>query len=233
MKKRKRDHSKAILAIINDHFDQAEDRIEEVYAAHFADIKVVIDRHWRNRRDIVSDFLILPRHTWNFVSKKVLKRETNPIPPNRKTREIEGLVADELLDLDGLENKIQEYVEPYQLKFESEFTEILEQIPALERKKFTKELEKHTESLVAPVEGVREIALFLVAGMVGKVFSEKVTYGSLIAAGQAIATQIYVSQLWWFPSLWTSIFGVPTWVTVIGAGAGIASGVLIAPCLTP
>ena len=233
MKKRKPDHTKAIRSIIDEHFDQAEQRLDEVYAAHFADLKVIMDRHWRHRRDIVSDFLVLPRHAWNFISKKVLKKSAKLIPKNRKTQELETIIAEELLDIKGLEAKVEDYVKPYQLKFENEFTDVLEQIPALQRKKFTKQLEKHTQRLVAPVEGVRELALFLVAGMVGKVFSEKLTYGSLIAAGQAVATQIYIGQLWWFPSLWASVFGVPTWVTVIGAGAGIVSGFLVAPCLTP
>ena len=53
MKKRKPDHTKAIRSIIDEHFDQAEQRLDEVYEAHFADLKVIMDRHWRHRREIV------------------------------------------------------------------------------------------------------------------------------------------------------------------------------------
>lgn len=227
------DYQNAIIKIINDHFDEAEKRVEEVYAAYFSSTKAVLGRHWRNKRDIPSDLMALPRHTWGFLSKKIFRKQTKPLPKTGKAKEIEILIADNLLDLKGLEQKIENYVKPFQEKFELEFTEILEQIPSLQREKFSKELELHVERLNTPIEGTREAVIFLIAGIIGKVFSDKVTFGSSIATGKAVATSVYMSQLSWFGSLWAHLFGVPSWVGYAGAGAGVLAAVVVAPFLTP
>ncbi len=232
-RKVKPDHGTAILKIINNHFDQAEERIGDVYATYFVNLREVLGRYWRHKRDIPSDLLALPRHTWNLMAGKFFKKQVKPIPKSGKMKEVERIISDHLLDLKGLEKKIEDYAKPYQMEFEKEYTEILKQIPALKRKKFTEELKKHLEKLSIPIEGIREAVLFLVAGIVGKVFSEKVTFGSMMATGKAVAASIYISQLSWFGSLWASIFGIPAWVSYAGAGAGIIAGVVIAPLLQP
>lgn len=229
----KHNHEQAINKIINDHFHQAEKRLENVYQLHFISPKAIFSRHWRHKKDIPSDLLALPRHTWNFISVKILKKDSKSIPQSGKVKEIEKIVYDELLDLKWLENKIQSYVEPYQLNFETEFTNILKNVPGLQQNKFLKELEDQLEKLTTPIEGTRETVMFLIAGIIGKVFSDKVTFGSAIATGQAAATSIYMSQLTWVGSLWAGIFGAPMWVTVIGASGGILIGAIVAPLLTP
>ncbi len=228
-----KDYQKDIIGIINTHFDQAETRVDDVYASYFSSTKAVLGRHWRHKKDIPSDLMALPRHTWGFISGKIFRKKTKPLPKTGKTREIESLIADELLDLKGLEKKVEEYVKPYQEQFEQDFTDILEDIPSLQREQFTKELELHVERLNTPIEGTREAVIFLIAGIVGKVFSDKITFGSSIATGKAVATSIYMSQLSWFGSLWAHLFGVPSWVGYAGAGAGVLTALLVAPFLTP
>lgn len=230
---KEQDHIQAIQKIINDHFDEAEGRIDQVYAASFTSVQAVLKRHWKHKKDIPSDLMSLPRNAWNVVSKIILRSKTKALPKTGKTKEVEAIIADDLLDLKGLEQKIENYVQPYQEEFDKEFADILHDIPALHREKFAKELELKVEQLNVPIEGAREAVVFLLAGIIGKMFSDKVTFGSSIATGKAVAISVYFSQLSWFGSLWAKIFGIPTWVSVAGAGAGLFAALLIAPMLTP
>lgn len=228
------DHRKAIQQIIDIHFNEAEMRLESVYQTHFASLKTIFGRHWRHKSDIPSDLLSIPRHTWKLFAKKILKRQTNSLPKSGKVKELEQIVSEKLLDLNGLERKLKNYIESYQLSFKEHFTELLQQVPSLEREAFVRELETKIEQLTTPIEGGREVLMFLLAGIVGKIYSNKVTFGSAAAAGQGVATCIYVSQLSWFGSLWFSLFGsVPTWVSAAGVGGGILTGVIVAPLITP
>jgi hypothetical protein len=227
-------HEAAIRQIIGDHFDEAERRLDDVYRLHFRNIGAIAKRHWRHKKDIPSDLMALPRHTWNLIATKVFRKRGKPLPRGGKARELDFIVSEQLLDLKGLEEKLQAYVEVYQLKFENEFTTLLEEIPGLRRQEFAKELEKKLEKLSTPIEGTRETIMFLIVGIVGRVYSDKVTFGSAAATGQAIATSLYVNQLSWFGSLWFGLFGsVPSWVTAAGAGGGILAGAIIAPLLAP
>lgn len=196
MHKQRPAHKKAIKKIISDHFSEVEQRLDDVYRSHFGSMKTILSRHWRHKKDIPSDLMVLPRHTWNLISVKILRKQANPLPKSGKVKEIEKIVSDNLLDLKGLENKLKSYVEFYQLKFEEEFTDLLEKVPGLRRKEFAKELEEKLEKLNTPIEGTRETIMFLVAGLIGKVYSDKVTFGSAAATGQAIATSIYLNQLY-------------------------------------
>lgn len=228
------DHAKAICNIINVHFDQAEKRVDQVYADFFSSTRAVLKRHWRHKKDIPSDLMALPRHAWGFIAKYIFRnKQIKELPKTGKVQEVERIIAEQLLDLRGLENKVEQYVHPYQEQFESELTDILEKVPSLQREQYARELEIHVARLNTPIEGAREALVFLVAGIVGKVFSDKITFGSSIATGKAVATSIYVSQLSWFGSLWTGIFGVPTWVGYAGAGAGVFAAIIVAPFLTP
>lgn len=228
------DHKRAILQIINDHFDLAETRVEEIYTAHFSSIGAVLKRHWCHKGDIPSDLIALPKHTWNFVAKKISKNvQTKEFPKTGKVREVEKIIAEQLLDLPGLEKKIEKYVHSCQERFELEFADILGQVPSLRREQFARELELQVARLQTPIEGVREAAVFLVVGIVGKIYSEKITFGSSIATGKVVVTSVYLSQLSWFGSLWAGIFGVPAWVGFAGMGAGMFAAIVVVPFLTP
>lgn len=228
------EYAEDLRRIIDAHFDQSEKRVDQVYADYFSSTGAVLGRHWRHKKDIPSDLMALPRHAWGFVARKILrKKRLKELPKTGKVREVERIIAEQLLDLPGLEKKIEHYVQPFQEQFAREMTEILEQVPSLQREQFTRELEAHVARLNTPIEGAREAVVFLIAGIVGKVFSDKITFGSSIATGKAVATSIYLGQLSWFGSLWAGLFGVPTWVGYAGAGAGVCAALIVAPLLTP
>jgi hypothetical protein len=223
-------HEVEILKIINDHFDLAEERLEEIYVSHFANTKAVLGRHWRHKKDIPSDLMALPKHAYGSLAKIYSKKvQIKEIPKTGKVCEVEKIIAEKLLDLQGLEKKIEQYVQPYQ----DEFTSILEQVPALQREKFLKELEIQVARLQTPTDGAKEAVVFIIVGLIGKVFGDKITFGSSMATGHAVALSIYMSQLSWFGSLWYSIFGAPAWVAYAGMGAGMLVVIVISPFLTP
>lgn len=226
------DHNKTILKIINSHFDIAEERVDEVYCRHFSDTKTVFSRHWRNKKDIPYDLVSPFKDAYDFVSKKVVPNKKIPeFRRSGKSREMEQIFSEQLLDLPGLEREINAYVKPYQDFFEKELSDILESVPVFQRKDFSDKLKLQIDRLQTPIDGAREAALFLVAGVVGKVFSGN--FGGSIAAGSAVGQTIYLSQLSWFGSLWASIFGVPAWVGIVGGGVGFLATLIVAPILTP
>ena len=228
------DHQAAIMALITNHFDEASGRVDEVYETYFVDTRAVIGRHWRHKRDIPSDLAAPFKHLWAITSRKLLRaNKTIDFPKTGKTQEMEQIISEQLLDLPGLEKKIEDYVRPYQELFERELAAVLEEVPALRREEFSKELERYVGRLNTPVEGAREAVFFLIMGVVGRVYSDKITFGSSLATGKAVASSLYVSQLSWFGSLWASLFGVPSWVAWAGMGGGVVVTLAIAPALTP
>ncbi|MFQ5865525.1 MAG: hypothetical protein ACE5IW_09885 [bacterium] len=226
-------YKSTILNIINQHFDEAYGRIDDICEKNFYSFSAVFNRHWRNKKDIPSDLLVIPRSLYNLTIGKIFKKIVKPFPRSGKVKELEKIIYQDLVDLSGLERKIEKHVEAHKLRFERDFVEILEHIPALQRDQFVRELEIQLERLKTPIEGMREAIMFLAAGIVGKVFSDKVVFGSMLGTGQAVATSIYLDQLSWFGSLWASIFGVPAWVSTVGAASGAMIGIIIASLLSP
>ncbi|MBV5334566.1 MAG: hypothetical protein JZU49_02025 [Sulfuricurvum sp.] len=226
------DHKKAILQIINNHFDIAELRIDEVYSQYFSDTKTVFNRHWRHKKDIPYDLVNPFKYAYEYVAKKIIpNKKLYEFPKSGKSQEMEQIFFEQLLDLSSLEREIDVYVKPYQDLFEKELSDVLETVPALQREEFSKKLKLQIDRLQTPIDGAREAALFLVAGIVGKVFSGN--FGGSIAAGSAVGQTIYLSQLSWFGSLWASIVGTPAWIGVVGGGVGLLATLIMAPILTP
>lgn len=226
------DHDKAILKIINNHFDIAELRIDEVYSQHFSDINTVFARHWRHKKDIPYDLVSPFKYAYDCVAKKIIpNKKSCKFPRSGKSAEMEQIFSEQLLDLPGLEREVNAYVKPYQDLFEKELSDVLETVPALQREEFTEKLKLQIDRLQTPIDGAREAALFLVAGIVGKVFSGN--FGGSFAAGSAVGQTIYISQLSWFGSLWANIFGAPAWVGIVGGGVGLLATLILAPILTP
>ncbi len=226
-------HQNAIQNIINNHFVQAENRIEPICSSYFYSFREIIKRHWKNKKDIPNDLASIPRHSWNFVAKKVFKKNIKSLPKSGKVKEIESIISNQLLDLSGLEKEIEDYLIPYQQEFEKSLSDILESVPVPDRGKYANMLESEIEKLTTPIEGCRDAVMFLVAGIVGKVFSDKIVFGSMLSTGKAIATSIYMSQLSWFGALWANIFGIPAWIGVAGAIGGMAAGIIVAPLVSP
>lgn len=226
------DHDKNILKIINSHFDVAEERVDEVYSQHFSDTKKVFNRHWRHMKDIPYDLVSPFKYAYDYIAKIIVpNKKVYEFPRSGKSQEMEQIFSEQLLDLPGLEIEINTYVKPYQDLFENELSDILERVPALQREEFSEKLKLQIDRLQTPIDGAREAALFLVAGIVGKVFSGN--FSGSIAAGSAVGQTIYLSQLSWFGSLWASIFGAPAWVGIVGGGVGFLATLILAPIVTP
>lgn len=226
-------HHNAIQSIINNHFIQVEKRIDPICNSYFYNVREIFKRHWRSKKDIPHDLAAIPRHSWNFVAKKIFKKKFKSLPKSGKVKEIENIISEQLLDLSGLEKKIEDYLIPYQKEFEKSLSDIFESVPVSNRKKFAKMLESEIENLTTPIEGCRDAVMFLVAGIVGKVFSDKIVFGSMMSTGKAIASSIYMSQLSWFGALWANIFGIPAWIGIAGAMGGIAAGIIVTPLVSP
>lgn len=226
------DHKKNILAIINSHFDVAEERVDEVYENYFSDVKEVFTRHWRNKTDIPNDIVTPLKYAFNYVSKKVSPdKKITAFPRSGKAKEIEQIISEKLLDLPGLETEISDYVKPYHEHFERELTDVLESVPVLHREKFSEELKLQIDKLQTPIDGAREAALFLIIGVVGKVYSG--TFSGTFGAGAAVGNAVYISQLSWYGSLWAHIFGAPAWVGWAGGVVGLLLALAVAPLLSP
>jgi len=239
-------HKKAINAIIFTHFAEAEERLDDIAASHFTNTKVVWKRHWRNKKDIASDLLCLPRHTYKFIASNVFKKKSNPLPKSGKEMEVQRIISEQFLDLNGLDHKVNEYMKSILEKHEKAFKDLLNSVPNCNRKEFAEEMEKQLVQLNTPIEGAREAIMFLLVGTIGKSLSEKVMFGSAVSTGQAAATSLYLAQLPWYQAGTISVFqslpgwvpvpaflAVPGWVAAAGASAGILIGAAIAPLMSP
>lgn len=227
-----RGYKEDISWIIDVHFKDAEARVDEIYGRYFSDVKEVLGRHWRNKRDIPYELINPIKYLYNILRKRLFKKSSvNAFPRSGKAREIEAIISEHLLDLPGLEKKISKYVDPYEERFRQEMSEILAGVPALRRKDFTDDLRLRIDRLQTPIDGAKEATLWLVAGIVGKVYSDSL--GGTITAGIGVGKTIYLSQLSWFGSLWVHFFGAPVWVSWVGGIGGLLAMIIVAPTLTP
>jgi len=221
-----------IIKLIDGHFINAEKRVDEVCEQYFADVKTVFGRHWRHKKDIPYEIVTPFKYAFDFIAKNFFaNNKTGAFPQSGKSQELVQIISEKLLDLPGLESKLSNYVAPYQKRFEQELSNILETIPSLQREKFTDELKLSIDRLQTPVDGARETALFLVAGIVGKVYSG--AFSGTFSAGAAVSEVVYISQLSWFGSLWANFFGAPAWVGWVGGIGGLLATLIVAPLLTP
>lgn len=228
------DHHDVLEKIIEDHFDQCEARVEEVNRKYFLNGSEILHRHWRNKKDIPSDLVLPFKMIWNFGAGKMLKRRVKPVPRTGKSREIERVITEDLLDLGGLERRIEAYVTPHMDRFEKSLIDTVEQVPALKREQFTRELEKYLERLNLPVEGSREAVIFLVTVAIGKAFCNQFVLSGLMGTGGLVATSLYMNQLSWFGALWVNWYaGVPGWIGYTGAAGGTVVGIVAAPLIFP
>jgi hypothetical protein len=230
------DHAQALAAIIEAHFDRAQARVPQVRRRHFTSAGAVWSRHVRNIADLPHDLAALPRNALRLGLAPLSRRRGSRSAPryrSRKTRELERIIETELLDLPGLQARLDEYAAARLERTRWELGRIAEAVPALKREEFERRLAASVESLCVPVEGAREALLFLVMGAAGKSLSDKVVFGSSLGAGAAAAQAVYVGQLGWLQKVWVSLFGVPGWVGVAGAAGGMLAGMLAAPLLAP
>lgn len=231
-------HRERLVALTAEHFTAAEARIEQVYQAHFAPLGTVVDRHWRNKRDIPSDLATLPKDVWQ-VAKKLVSREQRKggvVEPGHKLsgkqREVVDILANELLRLPDLDRKLSNYVAQYQQEFDASLHQLLSQLQPNQREQVQKQLLQHVERMSLPVEGAREALMFGLTALIGHGIGSA-GFGSAIGVGQAAAGTWYVSSLPWWSALWVHVAGVPAWVGVAGGAGGVVAALLVAPLLAP
>jgi hypothetical protein len=230
-------HRQNLNEIVDAHLNEAKNRVLPVYLKYFASPGVVLDRHWRNRGDIPKELATLPRSAWGMV-KSLIPRRSQPdkqvdgIPLSNKQLEVYKAIEVDLLDMDGLDKKLRDYVQQYQSNFDIQLNELLSDLPVNQRENVEKQLFHHIERMSLPVEGSREALMFLLTGVIGKGLGAS-GFGSSIATGQAAATAIYTSNLSWWGSLWVGLTGAPGWVGLVGATGGIMAMLVVAPFFAP
>jgi hypothetical protein len=231
-------HRQNLNEIVDAHLNEAKNRVIPVYLRYFASPSVVIGRHWRNRSDIPKELATLPRSAWGLFKSVIPSRTSKPdkhtdsIPLSGKQLELYNAIEVDLLDIGGLDNKLQNYVMHYQSSFDSKLRDLLDDLPINQREEVKRQLSHHIEQMSLPVEGSREALMFLLTGLIGKGLGAS-GFGSGIATGQAAATAIYTSNLSWWGGLWAGLTGVPGWVSLAGATSGIMATLVIAPFFAP
>ncbi|CAA9890476.1 conserved hypothetical protein [Candidatus Methylobacter favarea] len=232
------EHRQNLNDIVESHFNEAKNRVTPVYLKHFASPQAVFNRHWRHRGDIPGELAVLPRSAWRLIKSAVIRQKNHPagqlhsIALSGKQLELYNVIEVELLDMAGLDKKLQDYVAQYQSAFACQLSDLLNRLPGNQRKEVESRLAHHIERLSVPVEGSREAVMFLLTGLMGKSLGAS-GFGSSLATGQAAATAIYTSNLSWWGGLWVSLTGVPGWVSVAGATSGLLATLLIAPFFAP
>jgi hypothetical protein len=229
-------HRQNLNQIVDAHFDEAKSRVIPVYRKYLSSPKAVLDRHWRNRSDIPKELAVLPRSAWcsikYLLTRKTSQHDNTNESLSGKQLELYRAIEVDLLDIGGLDQKLQNYVMHYQTSFNAQLNELLEDLPINQRKEVEKQLHHHIERMSLPVEGSREALMFLLTGLIGKGLGAS-GFGSGIATGQAAATAIYTSNLSWWGSLWVGLTGVPGWVSIVGATSGLLATLVIAPFFSP
>lgn len=231
-------HRERLVALTTAHFSAAEGRIEQIYQKHFAPLSSVVDRHWRHKRDIPSDLATLPRDAWHVAKGLVNRRKSSDggdEPPSKlsgKQKEVIDVLANELLRLPELDQKLSDYVAQYQQEFDDSLHQLLSQLQPSQREQVQKQLLQHVERMLLPVEGAREALMFGLAALIGHGIGSA-GFGSAVGVGQAAAGTWYVSSLPWWGALWVHVAGAPAWVGVAGGASGMVAALLVAPLLAP
>ena len=231
-------HRQNLNEIVESHLNEAKSRVTPVYLKYFASPGVVLNRHWRHRSDIPKELATLPRSAWGLIKFAVTRKKNQPdkqpdsISLSGKQLELYNAIEVELLDISGLDKKLQDYVAHYQANFDAKLRDLLNGLPTNQRQEVERQLSHHIERMSLPVEGSREALMFLLTGLIGKGLGAS-GFGSSIATGQAAATAIYTSNLSWWGSLWVSLTGVPGWVSLAGATSGLMATLIIAPFFAP
>ncbi|WP_430459866.1 hypothetical protein ACQUQU_11685 [Thalassolituus sp. LLYu03] len=221
------EHERQLLSLMDAHFQQAAERVDVVYRQHFASQAAVLRRHWTHRRDIPNDLMILPR-----TLGRVLLRRQGAQEMSGKQQALRRILEEDLLDLPGLQSTLSAYCEGAAAAAGLG----AQQLAALSQEQqqaFAAYLQRQLERLHLPADGVREGLLAIGIMLGGRVLGDKALLSSAASLGGTLATSLYVSQQSWWGALWAGWFGTPGWVTLAGAGSGIAALLLLSPLLAP
>jgi len=220
------EHEQQLIQLIEQHFHLAESRVDDVYQAHFSRASVIAARHWRHRRDIPGDLLVLPRTLGNLL----LRRKTTARPSGKET-ELRQIIELELLDLPGLELALQNHCEEVIRQAGPDLSS--KPLTAAQRQDFEQYVNHQLKRLHLPGEGMREALLALTVMLSGRVLGDKALVSSAASLGSTLATSVYIGQQSWWGAFWASWFGVPGWVSWAGIGTGVASIIVLSPLIAP
>ena len=222
-----------LTSLIQQHFREAEQAIEPVYQRYFASPGAVFSRHWRHKRDIPADLLALPRSLLNS-GRRLLRQDSKDthLRQSGKQQELRRIINDELLDLPGLEQKIENRVNQAIEHYQQQLTGQAE-LSRQQRLEFEHYVDHQLNRLHLTHEGLREGLLAFTLMITGRALGDKAVLSSAASVGGTLATSAYLSQQGWLAALWAGCMGVPGWVTLAGASAGAVAALLISPLLAP
>lgn len=224
-------HEQALQALLEAHFEQAKERVEPVYQAHFASPKAVIKRHWSNKKDVPSDLLVLPRGLLSLGFKLAGRDLTNSYQSG-KEKALRQILEQELLDLSGLQTALNEYCEPFIHAYENQLNDI-DELSEQQRAKIEALIEQKVQQLHLPTEGMREFIVASTIALTGRAIGDKALISSAASLGSTLAGAWYINQQGFWGGLWISLFGAPSWVGYVGIGSGIALALFLAPISAP
>lgn len=229
----KKAHKDVLESLIGAHFESARNRADQVCNDHFFSLKAVSQRHWQNRKDIPQDIAALPRAGWGLAKKLAGQSKLRPRVPSGKEQALLAVITQELLQLDVLSKKLNDYL-AFQVEEAGLTTDELANLfdqrnaPVVEYW-----LKQRIETHSVAQEGVRESLVFIATGLVGRAFSDKAVFGSSMGLGSMAATSLYLSQQGWWSGLMIQVFGVPGWVSVAGMAGGVFATLALVPVISP
>lgn len=227
-------HIAALEDIIREHFKQVEQEVDPIYLHYFASAKIVFFRHWQHKKDIPHDLIALPRSLLRTTVRWMRPNKVNatPLPESGKQQELRRIIQEELLKLSDLEHKLESYCQSVLNQYQESIQDV-EQLTEKQQQDFQSYVQHQLDRLNLTHEGVREGLLTLTIIVTGKALGDKAILSSAASLGGTLASSIYISQQGWLGALWASWMGAPSWVGLVGAGAGLAALLLLSPLLAP
>jgi hypothetical protein len=227
----------AIQQAVHEHFAEAHRLVPDFYRHHFLSLRCVAARHWRQRQDIPGDLLAVPRLVWQGIARFRKRQIPASRPLTGKESAVLRAIESELLRPEKLHQRISRTLRENKPDWSESWNEygVLLQHPMNEAQRATLErfLEHKTKQLSGLREGSRDMLVFLIMGVVGNQLAGKVTFGSSLATGSALAGTVYLSQQSWWYGLWLNWSGIPGWVSWAGATGGLLTALALTPLLSP
>ncbi|GAB3369339.1 hypothetical protein NCG89_08475 [Spongiibacter taiwanensis] len=217
-----------MLAMLDAHFIAARERVDEAYHHHFASLGSVLKRHWQHRRDVPADLLTLPRGLW-----QVLSGRRGPRPLTGKEQAVAEIMAREVLDLPGLQQKLLFHLEGHPDYRPDAIAQLQAELAPYDADEALRRLHLAVAQWGQRHDNSREFLMFLGLGLLGRSLSDKIAFGSASVLGVSLASSAYLSQQGALSALWASWFGVPGWVAVSGAIGGFAVAIAATPLISP
>jgi len=227
------DWNRQLQRLVDDHFLEVHKRVPETYRLHFHSLKQVFSRHWRHKQDIPRDLMALPRASLRLLKRALGKNGHSDAPLGAKEQELANILATELLNIPELESKIFHHLRDHPSLVNGQWDELQMQLEKLTPEDARRRIDDALVKLAITQEGSRDAVVFLTLGIIGRGLSDKIAFGSAIGVGATAAGSVYLGQQSFFGALWASWFGLPAWVGLSGALAGLMIVALATPMLSP